>query len=643
MNKFLLLLLLSASVYAADAPKFENVTPQTFDKAVPVSFHFWVGLPDVNGDGCFDAFNGAHSDQLPSAMYINDCKGNFTYYPQNGNYTQPVPKDPRISSRWVWGNWYGNPEGIPSFYGLDVDVSKSAKYPFLRLDGNKPVYASKSLGCLSASCTPTLVGDSIAMISRSIIRDMAGKQLVGLDDSVLIGSAMVLFDVNNDGYFEIVHPLSRGYWTLVSGVYEWRADKFPVVDVVSATSSGHMVPFDYDNDGDMDLYLGAGHYSPVGADTVVGAPHGPNIFTPYLFRNDGGNFINVSIEAGFATAELLKNTYYWSTYGNSVAVDVNNDGWQDIVYGAEAGTHNASRQYTQIPILLNNGNGTFTVDRSNNFGPFRNNVNSSGRPWVVLADYDNDGKQDLIKTAGNTGCAQSVTDCQFQSLALWRNTTANSNHWLRVRVQGKTTDGLHSIITVRESGSQRIVGTNQVAVFSPQFPNLIPHFGLGKTEKVDVTVKFPNGGPVYTHRNLDADQDIILRLNGDIVTHYTPGINPMLAVADAVEPPDEEIPDEEPPVEDPELSDLEKAQAEIAALKTTVEQLQADKIALSKANIDQAQDIAGLNDQIAEVNVTLVMKQEELSRAEQSLVTEKLKLETLAAEVAAAMAKAKGE
>src|SRR5256885_10891280 len=98
---------------------------------------------------------------------------------------------------------------------------------------------------------------------------------------------------------------------------------------------------DYDNDGDLDVYVTQGQ--PLGSDPAMLAEakkRGP--LKDRLFRNDGGlHFTDVTEQAGINI----------QTYGMGVAVgDFNSDGFVDIYRTGLTGA----------VLLRNNGNGTFT-------------------------------------------------------------------------------------------------------------------------------------------------------------------------------------------------------------------------------------------------------------------------------------------
>ena len=129
--------------------------------------------------------------------------------------------------------------------------------------------------------------------------------------------------------------------------------------------------FDYDNDGDPDLFLvnsrhWEGHEGE--GDEAEGEPR------QVLYRNDGqGNFTEVSEEAGLAL----------SFYGMGAAVgDYDNDGWVDLFVSAVGENH-----------LFHNQGGRFE-EVSEAAG-----VSGSDSDWSTgsaFFDYDNDGDLDLF-------------------------------------------------------------------------------------------------------------------------------------------------------------------------------------------------------------------------------------------------------
>jgi hypothetical protein len=157
---------------------------------------------------------------------------------------------------------------------------------------------------------------------------------------------------------------------------------------------------DYDNDGDLDVYVTQGQ--PLGSDPALAqaaAARGP--LRDRLFRND--LVINADGTRTIHFTDVTEQSgINIQTYGMGVAVgDFNNDGFVDIYRTGLNGS----------VLLRNNGNGTFT-DVSKETGT------SNPNGWGVSAtffDYDRDGWLDLFvgnylnySLAGDIQC-QSVT------------------------------------------------------------------------------------------------------------------------------------------------------------------------------------------------------------------------------------------
>lgn len=581
---------------------FQNVTTAVFDVAPWVDFHFWAGLPDVNGDGCFDAFVAGHLDGN-SRMFIQTvvdgkCSGKMEYFPkEDATYAQPG--SPRITSRNMFGNWPNRPDGLWSMLGQDADLGDAAFYQVTGLNGNKPTYAPKTTGCRGSRCLfADMDGDGVVeIINASNIVRFDGTQAFTLPANFSTGGIRVIFDLNGDTYPDILNVKGRGYYTYnpASKVIEWRGGIFPETTIDPLMTTGHTIPFDYDNDGDLDLYVGQGHYSPVGADSVV-AVHGPNEFYPHLFRNDNGVFTEVTQQAGLAAPGLLKNQYYFTTYTATVPADIDNDGDLDLVMGGEKGTDTADGN--TIPLIINNGNSTFKVDRSMKFGGFTGANTSSGRPWTGLGDFDNDGRVDLVKTHGSSSPTH-------ESIALFKNTIVNNNRWLRVRVQGVTTDGLQTRVVISKGG---FTVAQEIGAPTSQFTNLIPHFGVGNLETVDVTVHRPHGGPVLTFKDVPTNQDIIISKGGQLRS-YTPG-SPLI-IPDV--PPD--VPPDEPPPVPPTYAELE----------AFIEELRADVLRL----VGEKGSLADANEELRAQSITLTADVSRLQADLTTLEAEHQELETL--------------
>jgi len=144
--------------------------------------------------------------------------------------------------------------------------------------------------------------------------------------------------------------------------------------------SQHAVFFDFDKDGDLDMYLLNNSARSVGINDLrtgqrdVRDPFGGN----KLYRNDSGKFVDISEEAGIYGSVI--------GYGLGVTVaDVNKDGWPDLYVSNDF--------FEKDYLYINNKDGTFTESLENMMTEI-----SMGSMGADIADLDNNGWQDIFVT-----------------------------------------------------------------------------------------------------------------------------------------------------------------------------------------------------------------------------------------------------
>ncbi|WP_026462102.1 VCBS repeat-containing protein [Adhaeribacter aquaticus] len=204
-------------------------------------------------------------------------------------------------------------------------------------------------------------------------------------------NGVTMADVNQDGLLDIyastVNPIAgqpqtpnllfinQGLNKEGKPTFKEEAKSYGLTDAGSSTQATF---FDFDQDGDLDMYL------------LRNAPDGtmnPNIYRPKvangqspsndrLYRNNGDNtFTNISKEAGIQMEGR----------GLGMAIsDINQDGWPDI--------YAANDFLTNDLLWINNKNGTFT----NQAAQYLKHSSYNGM-GTDIADYNNDGLPDIIE------------------------------------------------------------------------------------------------------------------------------------------------------------------------------------------------------------------------------------------------------
>ncbi len=234
---------------------------------------------------------------------------------------------------------------------------------------------------------------------------------------------------------------------------------------------------DYDGDGKPDAVI-----------TTMLFEHNP------LYKNLGGlKFEDVAKQTG-----LSKDAHRNVAFGLS-SVDIDNDGWRDIVitnghvadYIDAYSQSISSKQYRQV--YRNKGEGHFDLITPECGDLY---VKTLGR-GLAYGDFDNDGRVDL------------VTNDAGERSRLYRNITANSNHWLRVKTIGTKSnrDGIGTKIYVTAGGRTQY---QEVRAESGYMATNDPRslFGLGLAGHVDkVELRWPSGA-VDVLKDVKVDQMI---------------------------------------------------------------------------------------------------------------------------------------
>src|SRR5712691_512871 len=209
----------------------------------------------------------------------------------------------------------------------------------------------------------------------------------GIEEQGRWTTGVTLADVNGDGRLDIyvchagLKPGALRANTLyinqgmTDGIPRFKemAARYGIADTGYSTQAAF---FDYDGDGDLDLFLIRNSPRPVG---TIAVKNQRTIRDPLgghkLYRNDGGHFVDVSEQAGIYGPEI--------GFGLGIAVgDVNRDSRPDVYV--------ANDFFERDYLYLNNGNGTFREVLEDAMP-----VSSYFSMGVDIADIDNDGWPDI--------------------------------------------------------------------------------------------------------------------------------------------------------------------------------------------------------------------------------------------------------
>jgi len=417
---------------------------------------------DYDGDGDLDLFV-ARFRPAGNSLYRNDGAGVFA------DVTPEILRQSSLDNYGgVWGD-YDN-DGDLDLYLPNYNSGCSRLFRNDGAGGFSDV-TSGPLFCQGVGPSPTWVDyDNDGDIDLYLARSTAANRLLrndggGVFTDVTSGpegyngytTRAACIDYDNDGDIDIYLNI----WNAANKLL--RNDGGAFVDVSSAplnivegTSSCWG---DYDNDGDLDVYL------------VIGTWGVPN----RLFRNDGGGtFVDV-------TAAPINDTQHCV---EAAWLDVENDGDLDL-YLVNSGDRSR--------LFLNDGAGNFT-DKTPGL------LIWEGYNWTKFsrADCDNDGDLDPYFTH------YSPANCN----TLLRNASTGSNHWLQVRLIGRSSNraGIGARVKVVTGRGQQVryVTSDQME------QDLIVTFGLGSQTAVSaLEIEWP-GGDTQQITGVAADQRLVV-------------------------------------------------------------------------------------------------------------------------------------
>jgi hypothetical protein len=216
--------------------------------------------------------------------------------------------------------------------------------------------------------------------------DITEKSGIASKEGWCTGATMV--DINGDGKLDIyicrsglANPEYRKNLLFINNgdlTFTEKAHEYGIDDAGYSTQASF---FDYDKDGDLDLFVinsSTPEYSRGMLDySQLRNKPADSLLANHLYRNDGGHFTDVSKQAG-----IRSNVLTFSLGVNTA--DINQDGWPDIYVGNDFNE--------QDYLYINNHDGTFTEK-------LRDKIDHTCQysMGVDVADYNNDGLPDILE------------------------------------------------------------------------------------------------------------------------------------------------------------------------------------------------------------------------------------------------------
>ncbi len=279
---------------------------------------------------------------------------------------------------------------IPStFSGLDFknNINESEeinyyKYPYLYNGGGVGIGDINNDDLPDIYMTSTQGVDKLYLNKGNLqFEDISTKS--GIDQYGGQKTGVTMVDINNDGWLDIY--VCRAGWegeekrknllfiNNKNGTFQESAESLGLADSGHGTQASF---FDYDKDGDLDIYLAnhPGEFKQPLTE-MIGKINQPSLsMSDRLYRNDGNTFTDVTEMAG------IKNYGYGL---GIVTADFNNDQFPDIYVANDFAPHDY--------YYLNNGDGTFTESLQKYFPHC-----SYFSMGVDVSDLNQDGFTDLF-------------------------------------------------------------------------------------------------------------------------------------------------------------------------------------------------------------------------------------------------------
>ena len=334
--------------------------------------------------------------------------------------------------------------------------------------------------------------------------------------------AVSLYHNNGDGTFKDVSAQSgvskaKGSYCMTTVAADFDNDGWPDIYVACDSTPSFLFKNNHDgtftdvglesgvalNEDGMEqagMGLGIGDYNLDGNLDILKTHFADD--TAVLYRNDGkGSFEDVTNSAGLGVETRF------ISWGAGI-FDPDNDGYPDLFWVTGSVYPEIEKTLPNYPfkspriVFRNLKNGKFEelLDQA---GPGIAALHASR--GCAFGDFDNDGDMDILVMNLN------------EPPSLLRNDVSGNNHWIKVKLIGTKSNrsAIGARVTTHYGGKLQVQEVlSQASFYSAN--DLRLHFGLGAVQKVDLDIRWPNGG---TERiaNVTADRLVTIREGAGII------------------------------------------------------------------------------------------------------------------------------
>jgi hypothetical protein len=255
-------------------------------------------------------------------------------------------------------------------------------YPYIYMGGGVSVGDINNDGLTDLFFSGNMVDNKLYLNQGNLkFKDITAESGLSGDNRWYTGTTMA--DVNGDGLIDIYCLVAGQSGNKKNQLFINQGDNTFVEDALSygLDDEGNSVDatfFDFDNDGDLDVYVANYPITPFEYNSYhykMRMDRVTDTETDNIYRNDGGKFTKITEAAGVKLYSLSLSV---------TASDINKDGWVDLYISNDFGTPDC--------LYINQKDGTF-IDEIKS-ATAHTSFYGMG---VDIADFNNDGHFDIIQ------------------------------------------------------------------------------------------------------------------------------------------------------------------------------------------------------------------------------------------------------